>query len=107
MRNQHGGSLVGVDTLAFERNQAGRAAVQQDWRVLTSLHDDAGLQASAASERVTGSGEGHRHRAIAGCRHRTHQTSVADRIPAHGLGARSLLIEIENTYYALRRPAAR
>src|SRR5947199_3214489 len=82
MRNQHGGNLVGIDTLAFERNQAGRAAVQQNWRLLTGLHDDTGLQASAASERITGSRKGHRDAALARRRHRTHHTSLADRISA-------------------------
>jgi hypothetical protein len=80
VRNDHDGNLAGVDTLAFERDQTPRTAVQQDRRLVATLHCDGGLQAVSASECISGSGKHHHDIAIVGRRHRVHQTNVADRI---------------------------
>jgi hypothetical protein len=69
--------MVGVDTLAFQGEEAGRTAVQQYQRLFTG-QCDAGLQAAAASECITGTGKRHCYTTITVYGHRAHQTSVVD-----------------------------
>jgi hypothetical protein len=57
MRHEHGGDRVGIDPLPRQRNEAGRAAVEQDTCVGIGRQMDTGLQPAAAADRVAWSSE--------------------------------------------------
>jgi hypothetical protein len=61
VRHQHQPNLVGILALLLEGDQRGGAAVQQDITAVVArgVQQDAGLEAAAAAEGVTGANEPH------------------------------------------------